>query len=360
MPSSRARGALCGIRFSPFCAKPNASTTASALAIPRAPHPLFRPLADGLTLLEHMVAGAVAAATSTLVMHPMDTIKTVAQAQGVSAISAARGRIGEAGASGLYRGALASVASQAPAGSVKLAVFEGVTQWLRKVRPGLSDSTLELGSAAIAFIACSIVLVPGEVVKQRLQAGVRRKVGEGIVGEIWRKEGIRGFYSGYQAVLARDVPYTMVEFGCFSKLKRMGRKALGREKLSAGEEWGLGGIAGGFTGFVTTPLDLAKTKLMTQVKIAPSIAGGGAVAVGGLVEGQYSGVLDVFAKVARKEGLPGLFRGGMARVVWLIPFTAVFFGVHGMSKRVLLQRKPVVEGKAEKSFRASKAKKMKK
>lgn len=359
MPSSRGRGALCGIRFSPFCVKPNASTTASALAIPRAPHPFFRPLADGLTILEHMVAGAVAAASSTLVMHPMDTIKTVAQAQGVSAVSAARGRIGEAGASGLYRGALASVASQAPAGSVKLAVFEGVTQWLRKVRPGISDSTLELGSAAIAFIACSIVLVPGEVVKQRLQAGVGRKVREGIVGQIWRTEGIRGFYSGYQAVLARDVPYTMVEFGCFAKLKRMGRKALGREKLSAGEEWGLGGIAGGFTGFVTTPLDLAKTKLMTQVRIAPSIVGA-AVAAGGLAEGQYSGVLDVFAKVARKEGLPGLFRGGMARVVWLIPFSAVFFGVHGMSKRVLLQRKPVVEGMVEKNFRASKAKKMKK
>lgn len=294
---------------------------------------MLKPLADGLHLADHMLAGAAAAAVAVLVMHPMDTVKTVAQSNGISPVAAVRDRVSAGGVAALYGGAGASTASQVPAGSIKLAAFEGVSQWARRKAPNAHPSAIELASAAIAFVVCSVVLVPGEVVKQKMQAGMYASAGKCIRG-IWEKERVRGFYTGYGATIMRDVPYTMLEFGLFAQFKRFMRAAVNRSNLTAQEEWAMGGLAGGCCGWLTTPLDLAKTKLMTQTQGA-IVGGAGAAAV----STQYKNVLDVFVQVGRKEGVRGLFRGGGARVVWLIPFTAVYFGVHGMSKRVLLERK---------------------
>mmetsp|Transcript_7810 Transcript_7810/g.34790 ORF Transcript_7810/g.34790 Transcript_7810/m.34790 type:complete len:82 (+) Transcript_7810:129-374(+) len=42
--------------------------------------------------------------------------------------------------------------------------------------------------------------------------------------------------------------------------------------------------------------------------------------------------------ITRKEGFAANFRGSSARVLWLVPFTAIYFGVHEKSKRMLLKR----------------------
>jgi solute carrier family 25 (mitochondrial S-adenosylmethionine transporter), member 26 len=336
-----ARGkVLCGKRWTPDClpgakprhstaipvgaARPDSPTRALLLAPLRA---LLRPLADGLHLGEHMMAGAAATGVAVAVMHPLDTIKTVSQAGGTSALAAARSRMADGrGLLALYGGVGPSVGGQMPAGSIKLAAFEGVSQWARRACPDINSNVIELASAAVAFLACSVVLVPGEVIKQKVQAGLFKSTRAGVRG-IMAVDGIAGFFAGYQATLLRDVPYTMLEFGLFAQFKRMLRAFASRPAFTSKEEWAMGGLAGGCTGLLTTPLDLAKTKLMTQPRPLP----------GG--KPMYSGVIDVFVKIAKEEGVSGLFRGGATRVAWLVPFTAVFFGVHGMSKRVLLERK---------------------
>ncbi len=62
-------------------------------------------------------------------------------------------------------------------------------------------------AAAAAFIASSVVLVPGELLKQRLQMGQISSVRQGIP-QIFKSEGILGFYAGYSGVCLRDIPYT--------------------------------------------------------------------------------------------------------------------------------------------------------
>lgn len=289
---------------------------------------VLRPLSDGLNLAEHLLAGAAATGVAVLSMHPLDTVKTVMQTgvgrgQGVVGASASVVRAG--GVRGLYRGVGASVGGQVPAGAIKFAAFEGLSQWVRG--RGVEGPAVDFGCAALAFVVCSIVLVPGEVVKQRMQAGVYTGILQGV-RQLMRVEGLRGFYTGYRATLLRDVPYTMLEFGLYAQAKKLARVVKGTSKLTPQEEWTLGGIAGGCTGFLTTPLDLAKTRLMTQGRAMDAAV-------------RYKGVVDVLTRVAKTEGARGLFRGSSARVAWLIPFTAVFFGVHEASKRALLDRKPV-------------------
>lgn len=124
----------------------------------------------------------------------------------------------------------------------------------------------------------------------------------------------------------------------------------------------MGGLAGGFTGFLTTPLDLAKTKLMTQTNAAASQQYDDTdlgyrsqfcrwvsilsrqmlccfcTSVQYVALFRYGSYMEVVFDILKKEGVSGLFRGASARVIWLIPFTAIYFGVHEKTKRTLLNR----------------------
>lgn len=312
-----------------------------------------RPLADGLTLADHLVAGAAASAAAVTALHPMDTLKTLIQAAtkspaaattpagavtaaaapaNTNAVSALLSTLrGGGGVGALYRGLAPSLAGQVPAGAIKFAAYETLTQLARTLAPRAaaapgSAAAIDYACAALAFVACSVVMVPAELLKQRLQAGVYPGFGAGL-RNMARHEGIAGMYTGYRATLLRDVPYTMLEFGLYAQLKRALRFATRRERLTPAQELAMGGVAGGMTGLLTSPLDLAKTRLMTQAG-----AGTGAAR-------QYAGVADVLVKVAREEGISGLFKGCSARVVWLVPFTAVYFGVHEAAKRTLRERR---------------------
>ena len=289
---------------------------------------------DGLSLSEHLVAGGLATATAVTVMHPLDTVKIFMQrASQLAAAStspalarhtmptAAQAIIADRGVLGLYSGLNANLAGQVPSGAVKFAMYETLKQFLVQPHvPAQYRSLAEVASAAVAFLSCSVLLVPGEVVKSRLQAGVYRTFHEGLL-RILREEGVRGLYTGYLATVIRDVPYTMLEFGLYEQLKRACRWTISREQLHAREEWAMGGVAGGMTGWLTTPLDVIKTKLMTASR------------------SQYRGMPAVVREVLERDGIPGLFTGGLARVLWLVPFTAVFFGTHEILKRKLLQVK---------------------
>ena len=52
----------------------------------------------------------------------------------------------------------------------------------------------------------------------------------------------------------------------YEQLKLAGKTFVGGRDLNSLEMAGVGAFAGGITGFVTTPLDVIKTRLMTQVR----------------------------------------------------------------------------------------------
>ncbi|KAL6584134.1 hypothetical protein OROMI_003423 [Orobanche minor] len=70
----------------------------------------------------------------------------------------------------------------------------------------------------------------------------------------------------------------------------------------------LGGLAGGLSAYLTTPLDVVKTRLQVQGTAT-----------------RYNGWLDALYKVWHAEGVKGMFRGGIPRLVWYIPASALTF-----------------------------------
>lgn len=91
----------------------------------------------------------------------------------------------------------------------------------------------------------------------------------------------------------------------------MGRTCAGRD-LVLWENALLGSIAGGAAAAVTTPLDVAKTRLMVQGSTPAA--------------DRYTGVRDVLVRVAREEGVATLFSGIVPRVAWISVGGAIFIG----------------------------------
>eukprot|EP00953_Heterococcus_sp_UTEX-ZZ885_P024613 13455-Heterococcus_DN1.PRE.1 len=83
-----------------------------------------------------------------------------------------------------------------------------------------------------------------------------------------------------------------------------------------------GSVAGGIAAAITTPLDVVKTRLMTQ-------AAGSA---------QYSGVADCLRQVIRDEGAAALWTGVVPRMTSIAFGGAIFFGAYEYAKAALEAR----------------------
>jgi solute carrier family 25 S-adenosylmethionine transporter 26 len=319
-----------------------------------------------LSSSEMAFAGAVATALGVVLMHPIDTIKTLQQSSegiGLNMIGATNKILSRGGVPALYEGLGPYVTSDGLAGALKFATYETLKKWMQAHIPEEQQGSAIFVCAALAFMASSIVLVPGELLKQRLQMGQISSVRTGLPA-ILKQDGILGLYSGYSGVCMRDIPYTMLELGIYDNLKsfylKIKAKALsskvsssssttttpstttrkgtkGRNKtgsippppppsntptvkITQLDEIIAAAISGGITGFLTSPLDNIKTKLM--------------------VEKGYNGFFDCVSKSIQTNGFASLFNGSMARVAWLMPFTAFYLPVYELIKRRMLEARP--------------------
>ncbi|GAB0498179.1 hypothetical protein MMPV_009520 [Pyropia vietnamensis] len=176
-------------------------------------------------------------------------------------------------------------------------------------------------AAAVGDTAASLVRAPCELVKQRLQVGVYGGIG-GAVAAL-RGEGLAAVYVGLPAQLARDIPFAATEFLMYEALQSRERRRAaekgggggGGERLSRG--LGVGAVSGAVASFVSNPLDVVKTRLMTQIA---SSATGGTL--------RYRGVAHAAVTIAREEGVGAFARGLVPRVAAKTIQSAAFFSVY--------------------------------
>lgn len=275
-----------------------------------------------LSLWELCVCGAFASAFADFVMHPIDTIKVFQQTSKVATtILSATSQIWKSGGIiGFYPGVLPYVFADSISGSIKFAVFEFAKTFSEyRLNPKYYPIS-RFVCAAIAMLACSIALVPGEVIKTRLQSGAYGSFSQMLTTTL-SEGGISGLFTGYAATMIRDIPYTMLELGLYENIKSFIRSTKNKQDLDSNEELLAAAITGGITAFVTTPLDLVKTRLMVQ-------------STGSVV---YGGVLDALHSIYSQGGISALFVGSSARIAWLLPFTTLYLGMYEYSKRKIIE-----------------------
>lgn len=111
--------------------------------------------------------------------------------------------------------------------------------------------------------------VPTEIVKSRTQTSAygAASTSWSSARQLFAIEGLRGFYRGFGITIAREIPFTSIQFPLYEALKGfVGKNYLGRKPL-AHEAAGCGMIAGGVAAALTTPLDVVKTRVMLEAKV---------------------------------------------------------------------------------------------
>jgi len=269
------------------------------------------------TLLGLTVSGVCAGVFVETLFYPLDTIKTRLQA--------ARGGTGLVGANkannlfkGVFNGLSKNIAGCAPATALFFLAYEPTKRYMERTLPPEQNYVAMFTAGATGCLASSVVRVPTEVIKTRAQTGNRVQ----SLGGILRASGIAGLFVGYGSFLIRDLPFDAIEFSLYEEAKIAYAKWRGRtpSEVTRAEATVLGATAGGITGFVTTPLDVIKTRLMTDTcTINP-----------------LRGVVDCGTRIVREEGATALFRGASPRVAWISLGGGAFFGVLESARKVFV------------------------
>ncbi|KAF3642562.1 putative S-adenosylmethionine carrier 2, chloroplastic [Capsicum annuum] len=264
-------------------------------------------------LYEGAVAGAAAGVVVEAALYPIDTIKTRLQA--------VRGG-GQIILKGLYSGLAGNLVGVLPASAIFIGAYEPAKRKLLNSLPENLSALAHLTAGAIGGAASSVVRVPTEVVKQRMQISQFASAPD-AVRLIVAKERFRGLYAGYGSFLLRDLPFDAIQF-CIYEQMRMGYKLAAKRDLKDSENAMIGAIAGAITGAITTPLDVIKTRLMVQGSAK-----------------QYEGILHCVNTIVREEGASTLFKGIGPRVLWIGVGGSIFFGVLERTKKFVAAKHPV-------------------
>lgn len=155
-----------------------------------------------------------------------------------------------------------------------------------------------------------LIRVPTEVVKQRTQSGLYGSSSYATALATLRAEGVRGFYRGFGITIAREIPFSCIQFPLYEWLKA---RLFGTpNSLQAAL---CGALAGGTAAALTTPLDVVKTRVMLENQGS----------------GRSASVLSFpgrLLSIARTEGVARLFSGWVPRTIAIGAGGAVFLGIY--------------------------------
>lgn len=156
---------------------------------------------------------------------------------------------------------------------------------------------------------------PFELVKQNLQIGKYKTAKEALL-EIYKINGIKGMYRGYFVTVFREIPFGLIQYPLYEHLKKKSKK-----QSESSMKYALcGAQAGGIAAFLTTPIDVVKTRIMTQNN----------------KDFDFKKIIPIFKNIYNNEGPLKFFSGVHVRVLYISLGGMIFFGSNEFFKKVFL------------------------
>ncbi|CAL8576003.1 hypothetical protein XPA_001897 [Xanthoria parietina] len=334
-----------------------------------------------------MLAGGLGGTSGDLLMHSIDTVKTRQQGDPhmppkYTSLSSSYVKIlrQEGVRRGLYGGVTPAFLGSFPGTLIFFGCYEYSKRHLIDV--GMNPSLAYLASGFVADLAASVVYVPSEVLKTRLQlqgrynnphfkSGYNYRSTLHAARTIIKDEGFAALFYGYRATLFRDLPFSALQFAFYEQEQTWAKQYAGSKDIGLGLEVLTATTAGGLAGVMTCPLDVVKTRVQTQLNPTETASKGISTAqssqtsslksntvpgIGhrvkqsirtistsspnttlrkpGSVTLDTSSVFTGLKLVYKTEGLAGCFRGVGPRLVW----TSVQSGTMLVLYQVLLRQ----------------------
>jgi len=293
---------------------------------------------NNMVVAKNISAGAVAGIAQTLIVHPLDVIRTRLQTANrfSGPVSCLAQTVKHEGFRALYKGMASPLVAQGLYKSVMFGSNSFAQRCLKSLKGPDAEgklNVLELSiCGAFAGGVNSFVVTPFELVRNRLivqyhavspsatsaaagsaQAPTYRGPLD-VVRKVVGSEGVRGMWRGHSSTVLRDVPGLAAWFAT-SELCRRQLMAL---TLFAGSTAPppvmliSGAMAG--IGFWTVALPFDTVKSIVQTDL----------------QHKYSGFVDCARKVVAEQGFRRLYQGYSVAILRGIPGAATTFTVHGL------------------------------
>ncbi|KAL8674613.1 MAG: hypothetical protein Q9168_000988 [Polycauliona sp. 1 TL-2023] len=279
------------------------------------------------------VAGFLAGVASTLVAHPLDVVKTRLQVDRASSSrTGTSSRLvkeilkNDGIVQGFYRGLSPNLAGNSLSWALYFLWYSQTKAALQAhyadgSRLSYYDFFLASGLAGALTAICTN---PIWVIKTRMLStayrhpGAYRSISHGT-REIYRAEGVRGFYRGLLPSLF-GVSHGALQFMAYEQFKGHRASQLEREgrRLSTVDYLWLSGASKVFAGSVTYPYQVVRSRLQMYE-----------------AEQTYKGARDVISQAWRQEGLGGFYKGLGPNLVRVLPSTWITFLVYERTKELL-------------------------
>ncbi|KAM9860087.1 mitochondrial S-adenosylmethionine carrier protein [Aulostomus maculatus] len=272
-----------------------------------------------------LVAGGCAGMCVDLTLFPLDTIKTRLQSQ--------QGFYKAGGFRGIYAGVPSAAVGSFPNAAAFFVTYDCVKSLLGAggllgassvlAAPHVTPVTHMVAASLGEIVAC-LIRVPTEVVKQRTQACPSSTTYHMLLATL-KEEGVRGLYRGYRSTVLREIPFSLVQFPLWEYLKSLWSWRQGHT-LYSWQAAVCGAFAGAVAAFVTTPLDVVKTRIMLAKAGSPTASGN---------------IPLVLYDVWRSRGLTGLFAGSLPRMTFISAGGFIFLGAYEKVRRTLLSQRDI-------------------
>jgi len=163
----------------------------------------------------------------------------------------------------------------------------------------------------------------GEMLKQ----GILDKPYNGVVDCTMRtlkSEGPVAFWRGNMANVIRYFPTQALNFAFKDTVKSMFKTAKDAPQYEKfGKNILSGGVAGSLSLMFVYSLDYCRTRLANDAKSKDGTR-------------QYSGMIDVYAKTIKSDGVQGLYRGFVISCVGIFIYRGMYFGLYDSIKPIVL------------------------
>ncbi|NWV16051.1 SAMC protein, partial [Ptilonorhynchus violaceus] len=258
-----------------------------------------------------LAAGGVAGVCVDLILFPLDTVKTRLQSP--------QGFRKAGGFRGIYAGVPSTAIGSFPNAAAFFITYENVKSLLPHGSSSYLSPATHMVAASLGEVVACLIRVPSEVVKQRAQVSPSSSTLR-ILSHTLYHEGIQGLYRGYKSTVLREIPFSLVQFPLWESLKDLWSWKQGHV-VDSWQSAVCGAFAGGFAAAVTTPLDVAKTRIMLAKAGSSNARGNVLAALGG---------------IWRTQGLSGLFAGVVPRMAAISLGGFIFLGTYEKTRQLLL------------------------
>jgi len=264
------------------------------------------------TPLQTIIAGGAAGAIEICITFPTEYVKTQLQSfpnKYRSLGHVVTSTIREFGPRGLYRGLTPLVIGSTPKTAVRFFTYESTKNYFYPNKELAPLQHLYCGLAAGVSEAVFAVC-PMETIKVRVinaPKGQYKGTFDGV-SQIVRAEGPGGIYRGLSATIMKQGSNQAIRFTTFAKIQAL-IKSDDDDKHSVIQVFKslfAGGAAGATSVLLNTPVDVIKTKLQ-----------------GPEAKKLYTGVFDCCKKTYISGGIPGFYKGTLARLTRVVADVAI-------------------------------------